>query len=530
MKREVVLLIVIYCLAHFPLLFTNGYFYDDWVLYNPDPQMNIGLWWHTGRPLNGYFFNMLHAIDGAFLPRWITFVMYFLSALFLLHVLRTIDIFDSTTRLFVVAVFAVFPADNTRILAMLAADSVYLCSFFFGWYLIAVYMQKKTLLLRVAALFSFLLSFWLNSLLVLFALVVIYMLYMFSPAKLSFQILRRFLSKYPDFVLLPVAFFLMQRLFFPPLAESTGYNHFHFSGLLLPLYWLKALKGALFEPMLYSVVPFETFWFCVTILIFFTLFLILRNALAEPAQNRRSDIAVLICGVCALLLALFPYLAVGKIPSSWDWDSRHARLVPLGVGLILWGGGRLIEKLMGINFRTFLFAYCILLSVMISGNLQRYCDYWLDWYKAVSLAEEFRLSSEMKNGTSFLFQDECRNWNAVQREYRFYEYSALMNMAFGDDSRFGTEEERWKGLDRIIKSLSGLRTNPSNIDYTKAYFVSNWAPKAPEYRVRIMCGDAKPTPVELLGFKLLELSKSDNYILPDIVKLKVTPLIHENTN
>jgi hypothetical protein len=527
MKRESLWLSVIYCVAHFPLLLASGYFYDDWVLYNPDPQMNIGLWWNAGRPLTGYFLSAVHALDGAFLPRFISFITYLLSALFLLYVLRTIDLVDPASRFWVVIIFAVFPADNTRILDMLACDSVYFCCFFLGWCLVAVYLRKGTLLLRFASLIAFLLSFWLNSLLVFFSLVLTYMFYMSSSAQISFRSAQRFIARYPDFLLAPVVFWLMQRLMFYPQAEEVGYNQFHVASLG-PRPWVSALKGAVVDPMLYSVIPFDWFWCCAVLVGGTFLFLMLSKTLAESGQNHQRDLVLFICGVWVLFAALFPYLAVGKIPVHWDWLSRHARLVPLGVGLILCYGGRLASQWGRVNSQVLLYVYCVLVCVMVSGNVRTYSAYWLDWYKAISLVKEFRLSDEIKKNTSFLFHDECRDLNAERRTYRFYEYCALMNLAFGEDSRFGTEETLWNtrtSLDDMRILLTQLRSWPNTVDYAKAYFMSRWVPQSPKCRVRILCRAPKPGFVDLLRLKYLELFDSSRFYseLPDLVYLDVAP-------
>lgn len=527
MKRESLWLSVIYCVAHFPLLLTTGCFYDDWVLYHADPQMNIGLWWNTGRPLTGYFLNMMHALDGTFVPRLVTFVMYLLAALFLLYVLRTMDIVDPAARFLVVVVFAVFPADSTRILAMLACDSLYFCLFFLGWYLVAVYMRKGTLIVRLAALSAFLLSFWLNSLLVFYSLVLLYMIYMFSQTNISFQSVRQFIARYPDFLLIPIVFWLVQRTVFPPQEAEAGYNQFHLVGLY-PRHWLSALKSSVADPMIYSAIPFDWFWLAAVLVGAILLFLMLRKAIGEESRNDRRDFVLLICGFYALFAALFPYLAVYKMPGHWDWLSRNARLVPLGTGLVLCFGGRLAFRWVSTNSRAFLCAYCFLVCVMIGGNLRNYADYWLDWYKAVSLVEQFKQSNEIRDNKSFLFQDECRGLNAKRRTYRFYEYGALMNMAFGEDSRFGTENAQWDtrtGLNSVRHFLSLLRSSSRGVDYTKAYFISRWIPEEPTCRVQILCKKPRTSLAALLRLKFLEFFDVSTFRkeVSSLVSLHVAP-------
>jgi hypothetical protein len=525
MKRESLWLSGIYCLAHFPLLLTTGYFYDDWVLYHPDPHMNIGLWWSTGRPLTGYFLNGLQALDGAFLARFVTFITYLLSGLFLLGVLRTIDLVDARARFFVVAVFMVFPADSTRILAMLACDALYFCLFFCGWWLTAAYMRNGNLLLRLASLCTFLGSFWLNSLLVFYSLVILYMLYIATAGKITLRSTARFIRNYADFLVIPVLFWLLQRLAFPPQGIDEGYNQFRLEGLW-PLRWVSALKGSVVDPMVYSVIPLSLVWLGAVLLCTIFLFLMLGRRLPEPEQDGRRDLVLLIVGFFALFAALFPYLAVSKMPSYWDWLSRNARLVPLGVGLVLCLGVRVALTRIRVNSRSLLLANCLFLCVMISGNLRVYPQYWLDWYKAVSLVKEFKQSAEIKTHTTFLFKDECEDMNAKRRVYRFYEYGALMTLAFGEDSRFGDDEKRWDartGLETLRNFLKELRNGPGGLNYTPAYFISQWVPRVPECRVRILAKTPRLGSIDLFKFKIAELLDSASFYatLPSLVLLEV---------
>jgi hypothetical protein len=55
------------------------------------------------------------------------------------------------------------------------------------------------------------------------------------------------------------------------------------------------------------------------------------------------------------------------------------------------------------------------------------------------LIHNFKKNEEIRNHTTFLFDDKTANLNANGRTYRFYEYGGMLQYAFGDQSRLGSD-------------------------------------------------------------------------------------------
>ncbi len=343
MRRELAWLILIYCAAHLPLLATTGQCYDDWALFLVNAKLNVELWTATGRPLTGQFLNMLRDMDGVFAARLCTFVAYLLAGLFLAETLRSVRSIEPPARFLIAAFFMVFPADSTRVLPMLAYDSFCYFLFFFGFWFLARYMASRWIPVRIASLCAFFFSFWLNSLLVLYLLPLLYIAYQEWKQTFTLRWVRTLVYRYADFVCVPLVFWGVQKTLFRPFGEYDEYNHLSVHGLS-PKAWILAVKGALIDPVVYALLPISLLQVALVLVGGCILYLLLKNRLAAAESGDRTDLVWLGVGALAVFLALFPYVIVGKAPRHWDWMSRHARLVPLGASLMLYYGIRVIAR------------------------------------------------------------------------------------------------------------------------------------------------------------------------------------------
>jgi hypothetical protein len=151
-----------------------------------------------------------------------------------------------------------------------------------------------------------------------------------------------------------------------------------------------------------------------------------------------NDLSLLLFGLFAFLLGVYPYLVTGKMPVLADWNSRYQMLTPLGASFIVFYLVRIIFK-----DKYSVFVYSLLLVLFVHANFSGYLKYQQDWFKQLSLIENFRESEILKNNTSFLFNDKAVSLNARGRRYHFYECTGLMKYSFGNERRFGTTN--WDG-------------------------------------------------------------------------------------
>jgi len=165
----------------------------------------------------------------------------------------------------------------------------------------------------------------------------------------------------------------------------------------------------------------------------------------------------------------------------------------------------------------------LVLSVFISANLKVYMEYWQDWYKSLSLVRELKTSDTIKDHASFLFSDQAQEWNVKRRILRYYEYTALMNLAFNDQRRFGIDERTkdwWSQAESLCRELR-QQVSPKQTHLAEAVRLTQWVPEMPEYKVTIFPVIQEISPGNLLRLKWYEIvdkSKFDE-TLPQIVRL-----------
>jgi hypothetical protein len=524
-QRDYLYLILLYCVAHLPLVITTGQFHDGFCFEHGDARLTELVLWTDGRPLYGYYINWAFSFHNYFVPRFVCFVMYLAAALLLRNVLATIPVVDWEARFFIVSFVMVFPADSTRVSLPFGYYALSYLLFFVGFQLVSLYLSRRTLWLRLAALVAFFVSFGLPSLLVFYALVIVYIAYRHMEMLRTIKSALHLAWEFLDFLILPCAFWGVRTLYFPPSGAYAEYFNFGLSYLGLTS-WASAISGAAMRPLLFSVWPVS--WVQVVVVLGGggLLYLGLRRRGTEaPESTLRQDLVLFTTGVIALLLALFPYLAVRKVPSYWDWNSRHSLLAPLGVSFVLVYGLRAAGRCLHVAPRQLLLVYCLLVAVFVTGNVRVYASYWMDWYKCLSLVQQFKGSEIMAKHTSFLFKDEVEQWNAKRRHLRFYEYAGLMKRAFGDERRFGQLEPNWHGatdLSNVVKLLKDGDISKKIPDYPKLYCLRDWEPEQPQYLVTIAAAREKLSGLELLRLKLLELFDNQRFQseLPPLVHLK----------
>jgi hypothetical protein len=318
-------------------------------------------------------------------------------------------------------------------------------------------------------------------------------------------------------------FWGIQKTLFGPSGVYEGYNSLAIAGLS-PKSWILGVKAALFDPVVYSLLPLDLFQIAVVLIGACLLYLLLKKDVTTAASDNQTDVMLLCVGVLAVFCALFPYVVVGKAPGYWDWVSRHARLIPLGASFVLYYGLRVIARLVKVKGKAVLLAYCLLLCTFVTGNVKTYGEYWVDWYKALSLIGQFKSSEVIRDHTSFLFRDDATQFNAKKRWLRFYESAALMSVAFGDEKRFGSDDKHWPGkgtIDELARLVQGGAFETPITGHASSYRLGEWTPKEPEYLVTILPAVKNLGVWDVVKLKYRELWDRPGFDAepPDLVRL-----------
>jgi hypothetical protein len=196
--------------------------------------------------------------------------------------------------------------------------------------------------LRLSALACLALSFINPALLVFyfgFLLVWYGRIYCQQPTN-PLHILRR----YPDFLLLPFLCWGLLRLLFPPHGLFADYNEISLANLLdLNAWWQFANLGVLAQlGRLFDLMPIPLLLPVVGLYLLLNRWRKWEDRSFFQEEIRGRDTAVFLTGLLLLLLTAFPFVAVGKQPTLYGFDSRLMLLVGLPVALLLLVGLRLL--------------------------------------------------------------------------------------------------------------------------------------------------------------------------------------------
>ena len=520
--KDYILIFILYSFSFGLILLNQGIFWDGWVLYNQNPNDILNMFKETGFFLHwpAYLYNFLLSINqGIFLIRLLIFVTYLFTAFFLNYILSKIRIIDSLSRLFIVLIFALFNINSARIAIILLPYAICNFLFFFGFYLIVKFFFRKIILYRILSLFCFFISFSTNSFLFFYIIPFIYIFYIkkdqIIPNKISFKNFLFSLKKaykYLDFILIPFIFFIIKIRLFEPYGLYGDYNNISLKDLNIN-YFIKAFNTSFLQVFKTDYIRLINYPFLI-IIISVIIFLIIKKLYRSDIinfnkKNINHDLFLAGFGLFAFFAGVFPYIAVGKTPNLLDWNSRHQLLVPLGAGFILYYILKIFFRGIGLRTSIKIFFYTILITIFLCANIFIYLDYQRDWFKQLSLIENFKISKFIKNNNNFLFTDNTKDLNAIERSYRFYEWSGIMKQAFKDESRFGVNVNEKDNINNLL----GLKNYPQ-------YNFSKYNSGSKEINVIIEHGEfelSKRNIIKLFYYKFFDKKKYEDSIKKIII-------------
>ncbi|QNM87383.1 hypothetical protein [Aliarcobacter cryaerophilus] len=405
-KKVFLILFSIYFLVNIPMLLNfNGIYWDDWVLVNQNLDI-LNFMFTEAVGYAGYMASYLHYFMinelGIYSYRILTFLLLFLSAWFVFRILSSMTIFSSKDRFFISLIFLIAPLYNAKIALIDFPYTLFSTIFFFAFYLISKYLDNLGIVKRILILSLFFISFLLNSLLVFYAIVLIYIFYKVYDAKLIFiKNLILFSIKKLDFILIPIVFFIIKNIFFTSKGVYTGYNKIDFNNILNFDKYIEVFKLNILYPITESL----QFLNIVIVFIIFIISIYFSRNLKFNLKIKKEFI-LLIIGFFILVLGAFPYIAVGKIPSSMEQDSRFQVLLLLGFSMIVYFLIKIISYIF-ITKNNYIYGFLLFLSIYIfSINSFKYqIKYHWEWIYQQSIIENFLSSDIIKNNSTFLVID-----------------------------------------------------------------------------------------------------------------------------
>ena len=499
-KNEYLVLFIIYLIAHGLMLTCNGIFWDDWVLYNVKSDGVIDRSWQSGAIWVGYFRVFMLSLPKSILfHRLLVFLLFMFSGFFLNEIMKKITEIDNFSRVIIVIFFLIFPVNSARITLVCAPYALGYFSFFFAFWKIKLFPSKIFFRLLGAGLFFF--SFSTNSLLVYYLLFLIFLFYSEFSFRFSLSNLKKYLLKNIGLIFLPILFWIIKCLFLRPYGLMENYNTISAKNIIQSPhnFYHLVLKNSFFDVIRLSLDVFNNHIVVSLGTAILILIVLIRLKYVHVEDSTRVQLTGICAGIFALFLGVFPYLAVGSTLRLDDWDSRNQLLVPLGAALIIC---YVLNFLLRREVLVFVFSFFI--AIFLLTDILVYLDYQKDWYKQLSLVENFRESEIIRNNSNFIMADGTFDLNANQRIYRFYEYTGLMKKTFNNQIRFAEDEKLYR-KDR----------NCYNQYISDNYNMADYVCKEAEYKVVIRNGTYKMSSYNVLKLRFHELFDASVF-LPEI--------------
>ncbi|MDZ4189995.1 MAG: hypothetical protein U1D25_18085 [Hydrogenophaga sp.] len=433
---EIVWLAIAYTIMHGGiLLMPNAVFWDDWLLYRSSDAIILQTFREAGSIFNsaGYL-HVFMLWMGVWSYKFFTFVLMFGSGVLLNFILKRNALLPREGRFLVVLLFLILPFNFARIAAIDFPYALCYFLFFLAWSVIDRY--------RITAALLFLASFNINSLLVFYVLPILDLLYR-THRPWILKSLARFPLYRPELLVAPFVFYFVKVKYFQAVGFYEGYNE--------NLQYQNMEKAAKLQFKDLATIEFNELVFLALLPIAFFIFLKKINTDSEKIGLKLFAI-LLLAGVFSFFLGALPYWILGLVPTFNEWASRHQLLLPLGTALVI------SSLLLPCPKPLKLAAVSALVSACLSLGIVNYYDFAVDWNKQKTLVKLFSENEDIRRADVVLMNDSTTGFNAIKREYRFYEWNGLLERAFNDQTRFALPSNnlKWYFLNDINRLSSEM--------------------------------------------------------------------------
>ena len=329
-------LFVLMLVFHGLVLINNGSYWDGGVLNffwetKNFHQLHV-MFFSAGSPLTYFIHRLIWLIPAGFAVSYhvVALSCFYLSACLFY---RIIERYSSSSLCAKIAAltFIIYPGCQLTNFSIMTPAYFLQMLFLMAWCFYIASSNTRgfsSLVCRLISLLLFVFSFSFNSLLC-FYLVFILFHYSSQNRNLTFFNFRRtlyFVRSNIDFLLIPVLFWVFIKHYFPAYGDYANYNQIHFSNIINIHSYSKFTWHSLY--------PLVFWFFCIVLAINLVSVMfakVWRENLSRDVKKDYSDVVLkdervnymflMLMGVAAFFLAIFPYIAVGKIsPILWHFQ------------------------------------------------------------------------------------------------------------------------------------------------------------------------------------------------------------------
>ncbi|WP_146215923.1 MULTISPECIES: hypothetical protein [Aquitalea] len=490
-----------------------GYFWDDWVWIFKGKEeairigRELGIWW------GGYATYAINSLPNPALAiRWFVFVFWGAASVLVAKFFRREEWVNAPMAFVLALLHAITPVALVRYQTSVAFYCLYIACFWFG---ALIFSKNRTLYLRLISLPFFFFSFYLNSLLVVYALLLAYFFFRYplgsrlqiTNCKSLWALLRKnadgvqvafwaelfiFLRSNAAFVLLPIVFYVLKWVTTQHSQMYADYNAIQFSDLIwnafkiLPTFF-KAVRDLLAVAFFGSTTKGLVIAFAIS----YSLLMLAFQGKELLLRHAGKSIALACMGIVFGCFAILPYVLVGKPPVLTSYyEGRHILPGLPAVLLFLLGcistglafvRHERVRVQSGYVIISCLFASFSMTSMFIGA------DVWRDWMRQDAISGYIRNNAkEFHDVGTFIIVDHTSGYRVGKRNIWNYEYTGNIIYARGGKNSLGVgvnEYRHWGNNLMLIHDAS----------YRERYNISQYVFSARHVFIEIDNGNYYPS-------------------------------------
>jgi hypothetical protein len=382
------------------LIRPNTLYWDDWAYIYDRPKSYLNeIFLKTGLPPWRALVDQELLGVGYWTIRWLTFIMFFATGLFLFEILKKIPFFSLAQRQSIVLLFLVFPLNHARVPLVMFGYTTSYFLFFLAWMIL---IKRSSWLSFLSACVCFMWSFMTHSFLIFTLLPILHFAYLHREQLICKKPSNKTLTQFILLIGSPVLYYVLRSLYWQPAPEYLWYHTVYLRAVLVALLF--------FLPFIVSSIGI-VLW-------------------VRSGKRVSSKVLMITAGFLAFAVAAFPYLSSGNLDSRmtfffWELDlsSRHQLLMPLGASAIT------VAIVYFISENKSKPVLALITAVMISLNVFWGIGTYVDSLKKVELEDLLSIELASDESSSFVFVDETRRFNFRESAYRLYEFAGHLSNA-----------------------------------------------------------------------------------------------------
>jgi len=451
-RRDIIVLSLVYFLSQGFILVLTGTWWDEktWFFSSRQQMWDVAL--QLGKPTSYFVFSFLMSI-----PEWwgrvLIFILYYLSVLGVYIIFNQIPFISSQDVMLMTSLYVIIPINDARVLLGVFPYSLGYFLFILGYSLLVLLRTKyefKSCILRFIVLFIFFCSFTLNSNLVFYALVLLYLFWYLVDTR-QIQIFYKFV----DFIVIPFAYFIPKSVLFPAHGGYEGYNTVSLKKILrsiLPtvIECFSALKNMFMLWGRYILIAMGCGF------LIYVGYIVIRKSINTTSDDKNTDylsmiytMFLLLMGVGVLYLGIFPYKMMYQGNILTGVAGRSSILMGIGGAMIIYAMISMVPHRHG---RIWI---CLLLIICgICHFNYFYLLYQQDYYRQMDITYELKANVDILSNTKNILY--LTDYEPEIEATRFYSLNSNAVEAFGDQSHYimnGVEDFAYLGNEELMNKF-----------------------------------------------------------------------------